>query len=458
MNLEEVIKVTRQLETVYLSSFINTIKKNIDSLDYDKIFKCFDNLKEIRGYDSKDFKYFKLLNISNIESIEIGDYFENKIQLPNGIEYAKSLKKLFINNYVQIKELPDAIFNFKFLEELHIHGWRYNGNIPDEITKLAHLKFLKLPKKMPNITKRDVDKVFGLPQLEYLSIRCFSNKIIDSKISQLHNLKEIELVLGRDYMPYLKHLSSLKNLEVIISKRLNTIPDSFTQLQKLKYFGVDILKKDEFNNTVDILAQLSGLRKLMIYSRLEILDSILKLKQITHINLINYEDLNITRTFDIFSKLPQLNELKIHVRDLNSQKAIYLNISKIKKLKKLSITFNFKTELMSLFKVLQKLESLEVLKIEGKEKINVLDNLPVLNKLRHIEMRNLNSSKENMQKFFIYLSKVPHLKVLIIHNIDIIPDNIVLLSHLECLDVRNCDVILEYLRLKEFLPDTKIII
>jgi len=466
MILKELIHKVQDLEVVDMYFFQSILLGlSLDKEVHDKFFQSFRGLKEIRDFSCRWYPFLPLINTQCLRSLDLNTLYVRKTILPEGLPTLNNLKTLSFSCTIPCS-LPDELFQLTQLEHLLFEGTSlYQGGLPEKIKLSANLKSLKLPISMPDAKEEDLDKIFSLTQLEHLNIYGFRSQLITNKLSQMQNLKGLACRATKKYLPtILQSIGELKNLEYLETNFLKTLPEHFLSLQKLRNIKISLEHLEGFNHIMGILSQLQSLRNIQIkvspsVSDLELPESVIQLQQISSLEILG-EDIDIHRTLNILSKMPNLTSFNIRF-EADNQEKIFKNLPKLKRLKYLQIYIgDMILDLQDLFLFLQKFDFLEELKLNywGTDKILLPETLPILSKLKKLEISGLSSSNKNMKLYFYNLSKFTQLKELSLMGADNVPDEVALLSDLKKLNLRySPPLMLEYLKLKKLLPNTEII-
>lgn len=251
------------------------------------------NLKSIHAEENKitDFLKYDIKYLQNLEEIDLSS---NKLkEIPIGIHELKYLKKLnvalneineipewmknnqsltFFNICVnKIKELPFWIKSLNNLEELYLCD-NPTMELPSSLGDFSKLKILSISNvNLPNskITKTPTipEFIFKLNQLEVLSANENKLKFISENISNLKNLKKLDVSVN-EFSEFPNQINELKNLELLSMSfnHLNKLPKNITNLKQLKLLD---LSNNEFSEFPEHLSKLNNLQSLMIANSVE---------------------------------------------------------------------------------------------------------------------------------------------------------------------------------------------
>jgi Leucine-rich repeat (LRR) protein len=210
------------LETLYLSQN--------DLTDFDKSMKCLSRLKRLYVND-------------NIELSEI----------PSWIDSLRELEEIVISNG-KIASLPDAFLSLVALKRLDISQNKL-GELPEEIGRLHSLEEVDVHENKLRVIP---ESIFSLTSLRILDA---SHNLIESMPGSLHGPIKLEtLHLASNKLEKLVdfpvQMPSLRDLDVGENK-IDTIPESIGNLQALEIAG---FKNNHIASIPEAMAALSKLR------------------------------------------------------------------------------------------------------------------------------------------------------------------------------------------------------
>ncbi|MCK9426143.1 MAG: leucine-rich repeat domain-containing protein [Ignavibacteriaceae bacterium] len=194
--------------------------------------------------------------------------YEVEGNLPNGLKYMTSLKRLSINeNFLQdeIEEIV-CLINLEFLEI------RDNllSDLPEKIGELKNLQELNVRLRF---LCRLPSSLWELKQLKKMTLENTSITKIPEEIGQLENLEELWIVENRELESLPKSLCRLKKLThlYLYSNRLKELPENINELKNLKVLD---LGHNKLNALPETIFQLENLEELNIgYNNLESIPS-----------------------------------------------------------------------------------------------------------------------------------------------------------------------------------------
>jgi predicted DNA-binding WGR domain protein len=294
------------------------------------------------AYKEPDFQIYEAQDALAKKYLEQGEYVDiGKIY--NGVKKGESLLKSAKPNTplqrqfeksektgftkldlsdLNLKEVPDAVFELTNLKELHLDG-NLLTNLPDAIKQLKNLEKLNISRCYFEIFPA---VIFELTQLTSLNIAQNQIAIIPPEISNLQALKELNLY----------------------NCGLNEFPESLYDLQALEDLNCSYLK-DLAKKIVSINKPFKNLKKLNLYAN---------------------------RGAQIEVALPELVELNLRNCAMMSMPEILVHSTK---LKKLDLTLNRSMTLPEAFKNLTSLSDLSIsLTIKN---VSIIQYLPKLKKL-----------------------------------------------------------------------------
>ncbi len=238
--------------------------------------------------------------------------------------------------------------------------------IPKDVFKLKNLQVLHLGfvqgvgfVNSNNITELPPE-LFELSKLEELYLASNQFKSIPPEIRKLAQLQILDL----SWNPFKKLPKEIGELKKLESLRLNG---------------------SQIKNLPDEIGELKALRTLMLIdNQLKSFPvTLTKLENLKHININGSKRLNLTKTLDLFSKLPKLNHL-----NLPNVKKIPENIVELKTLRTLYITDqNFK-EFASPLETLSQMPNLRKLLIYdySSDIINLPSEIGLITQLEELEL------------------------------------------------------------------------
>jgi Leucine-rich repeat (LRR) protein len=225
--------------------------------------------------------------------------------LKEALKNAKQCTELEISNYSDDFEIPSEITKLINLRSLKLsHDYITPISVHKDIGKLTQLEELVLPslKSVP-------DDIFNIKTLKTLSLRYAKDSQINTKLSQIKNLKNLERLNLHSSTFYYKNeevgltipdeigeLNYLKEL-IISNNKIDHLPNSIVNLKAL-----EILKIENNNIKVlpDNIGRLSNLKELYCYdNQLKSLpESFSKLKNIEKALFSNNSIINLPNNLE----------------------------------------------------------------------------------------------------------------------------------------------------------------
>lgn len=149
---------------------------------------------------------------------------------------SESIKKLMIYES-DIAKLPDAIGDFKSIEELVVNETKIQG-LPLSITTLGNLKKIDLSTNPYLVWDKCYKSLLGLPQLNWLSFRRCNLDSFPSGIWRIRDLVYLDLAQNRisNVPPELCNLK-LKVLDLGLTE-VSTLPACFLGMESLEYLNL----------------------------------------------------------------------------------------------------------------------------------------------------------------------------------------------------------------------------
>ncbi|EAY30180.1 leucine-rich repeat domain-containing protein [Microscilla marina] len=269
-------KMTSDLSYKSFISDLTSENEPIEALDIkglpeDKMqelpFKHFDNLEEIRIFDSgignfsQQAQYFSNLKSLTVlqtgENNAVGD--EEQI-LSSNIGKANALTNLYICSD-KIKYLPDAICQLKNIENLTLS---VKGLLPEKLYLLSKLKSFRFDMMSERLDEKLIlDTISKLNNLDSFSYtNPFSKRVPDFQDNLLNLENFVFSMLNVSELPtILPRMTKLKYLH--LSNSLQTIPEWFVNLKGLEYLTIEgladgqiplFLKKLPNLHTINLMA------------------------------------------------------------------------------------------------------------------------------------------------------------------------------------------------------------
>ncbi|MHA1329020.1 MAG: leucine-rich repeat domain-containing protein [Promethearchaeota archaeon] len=217
------------------------LRKLIDYHYYQKFLELDDYEAIIENKD--EFKALKSLveQCAEIFSIYFSKKKFNKFQLAGNNCLIKDRKIIWLNiSKESLKNFPQEILKLKNLKKLFLKWARRITFLPEEISELRELEWLKTfdcPfKELP-------ESIGNLKKLKTLKIRDASLTSLPNSITHLTNLKILDISFNEiEQLP--EEIGMLKNLKKLILNRnkFTEIPDSITNLKKLRVLSLFALR------------------------------------------------------------------------------------------------------------------------------------------------------------------------------------------------------------------------
>ncbi|XP_067934863.1 uncharacterized protein [Watersipora subatra] len=394
--------------------------------------------------------------------------------LPESITALSSLEKLDLSS-CEISQLPDSLIQLQKLKVLRItgyselsddmftHNFIFHGlqTFPEVVTKLTSLEELDLSGNRINELP---DSFIQLQKLKVLRFTGYS-ELSDDMFTHnfiFHGLQTFPEVVTK--------LTSLEELD-LSGNRINELPDSFIQLQKLKvlkisdYFEPSILYG--LHTVPEVVTKLTSLEELDLSCNwiTGLPDSFIQLQKLKVLKISGYFKPSILYGLhtvpEVVTKLTSLEELDLSCNPINELPDSFIQLQKLKVLRitgnsVLSIPFGLQT----VPEVVTKLTSLEELDLSNNRINELPDSLGSLKSLRKLNLSGKPievlpesitslSSLEELDLSWCKINQLPEslgsltlLRKLNVSSnpIEVLPEYITSLSSLEELDLSHCKI------------------
>jgi gamma-glutamylcyclotransferase (GGCT)/AIG2-like uncharacterized protein YtfP/Leucine-rich repeat (LRR) protein len=419
---------------------------NLEELDiygeFKELPKEFCNLQNLKKLSIGDFETFpiEICKLTNLEGLDIDGEFT---KLPKEFSNLQNLKELDID-LNKLKELPFEICKLTNLEMLDIRG--DFSKLPKEFSNLQNLKRIRICSNV-----KEISILQQLPNLESLEIFPNENKAYDISITNLTNLKRLEIGEFKNV-----EISNLKSLQKLRPSIENFLLSDLPNLKDIKGYISKIPHKWKEQFQKVHLYQFKGDFNLSEFPNLKELSL-----ETGSFSIIGNTELKCLCVRDVHSitKLPKIETLEsltvsgiLITEHSKVDKDFFINFPISTKLKKLSL--GEISNLKDFPEWVKSLSDLEVLHISECGCVEIPDWIDELQNLKEISI--WWSNLERVSEAVTNLKNLEELH-LSMNHIKSYPQNLEKLKNLKELYIDEEKISFdEYNRIKRALPNTEI--
>ncbi|WP_299458561.1 leucine-rich repeat domain-containing protein [uncultured Microscilla sp.] len=275
--------------------------------------------------------------IGSLPNLEVLIVESNKLaSIPAEIGQLPKIKELKLS-YNELSAVPEELYNLASLENLYLHRNDIT-NLSDKVGQLTNLKNMTLASNQISSVPASIK---NLKNLRYLTLSDNKLTALPEELGELNKLSM--LYLGKN-------------------TGLQKLPESTTKLEKLYDLQLNGCTNLDLEDTFNKLANLPKLQKIWMQKLgkpLKFPKNVKNLASVKALFLDNneYEQGELSRTFDLISAMPELRTLNISNSKITK---IPGNVSKLKNLEYLYMYGNDLTALPAAIGQLTKLKSLSV--------------------------------------------------------------------------------------------------